>query len=288
MAVEKSIAHRLRASLNDRGQTRPLRAIGAPNAIAARAAADAGCDALWVSGLEVSTAAGLPDANLVSVRDLTGVVAALDAVSDRPIIVDVDNAAGSFDGARRYARELWRSGAAALCIEDSAYPKCNSFSSGRRQGLADLTLICDQIREIRQTVGDDLVLIGRTEGLICDAGFPETLKRAECMVDAGADAVLVHSKDTTGTEALRVAAEWALDTPLVTVPTAFLHLGWAGLGAAGFRLCIYANHLTRSAAWAMRRTAIDLMSNGQISRPEELLSVNDLLRMTDPSNGADL
>ncbi len=147
--------------------------------------------------------------------------------------------------------------------------------------------MCEQIGEIRR-IASDLVIIGRTEGLISGLPLEETLIRAEKMVSAGADAVLVHSKDRSGGEPARIAASWRSTAPLVVVPTAFPQLNWQDLGRLGFQLCIYANQLSRAAASAMQRTAADLMTTGSVSGSAELMTVHDLIRLSDPENGASI
>lgn len=258
----------------------PVRAVGAVNALAATAAAGAGFDALWVSSLEVSAAAGLADANVLGVRDLCDVVLAIGRTVHLPVVVDVDNAGGSADSARRCAFDLARAGVAALCLEDSAYPKCNSFSTHRTQGLADIGVVADQLREMRRA-SDDLVLIARTEALIAGAPFSQALERARHYAMHGADAVLIHSRDPSGDEALRTAREWSSPVPLVTVPTAFPHLGWQELGRAGFAMCIYANQLSRAALAGMRAAAKELAGTGSAGTVP-LATVGELLAIGDP------
>jgi len=93
------------------GTGAPVRAVGASNALAATAAAGAGFDALWVSSLEVSAAAGLADANVLGVRDLCDVVLAVGRTAHLPVVVDVDNAGGaalSTWPARALPRCAWR------------------------------------------------------------------------------------------------------------------------------------------------------------------------------------
>ncbi|MFJ3547545.1 MULTISPECIES: isocitrate lyase/PEP mutase family protein [Streptomyces] len=168
---------RLRRALGDSEQKHPLLAIGAVNALAAHVAAETGFDALWVSGLEVSAASGLPDANVLGSRDLADVVASLGRVTDLPVIVDIDNAGGSGRTAERFAYDLMCAGAAAVCVEDSAYPKCSSFAVHRAQTLADRDLLCEQVGRIRKLAGDGLVVVARTEALIAgeDMGGPPAL-----------------------------------------------------------------------------------------------------------------
>jgi phosphoenolpyruvate phosphomutase len=271
--------------IGDTATGSPLRALSAHNAIAARAAADAGCEALWVSGLEVSASLGLPDTNVLTVHDMIPMVSAIRSLVELPVVVDVDNAGGSVDSAVRYGRELSRAGVAAVCLEDSAYPKCNSFSTRRHQRLADPELVCEQIAALRSAAAD-LLIIGRTEALICGAGLAEALTRAEVYASAGADMALVHSKDPSGAEALAVARAWQSDVPLAVVPTAFPSLTWRDLGDAGFRMCIYANQLSRAAAAAMRQVAMDIMTAGTVGEGTQMSTVDELLRLADPENAA--
>lgn len=281
MPIVDKPAHRLRTALREPEPVRPLYAFGAVNAMAARAAAAVGADALWVSSLEVSTAAGLPDANVLCVHDLDSVVTTLTQVTDLPVIVDIDNGSGSVEAVARYAGALTAAGAAAVCLEDSAYPKSNSFSSRSARRLADIELVCAQLAEFRARADDTLVLIGRTEALIAGEPLSTALGRAERFAGCGVDAVLVHSKDPTGEQALAVARAWDHSVPLVVVPTAFPTLSGPVLGHAGFRLCIYANQLSRAAARAMQRAAAALIRDGEAELDAELMPVAELVALAE-------
>lgn len=264
----------------------PLRAIGAANAIAASVAADAGFDALWISGLEVSTSLGLPDENVLTAQDLAGVVLAAGRVTHLPTIVDVDNGGGSPASARRTATDLARAGAAGLCLEDSLFPKINSFATHREQHLASIEQMCALLAAMREAAGDEMTLIARTEELICGGSVGDALQRASLYVSAGADAVLIHSKDRTGKQAHDVAAAWSDNpTPLVSIPTAFPQFSAQELGAAGFALVIYANQLTRAAYAAMRAATDGFAATGTFTAHDgsPLPSVQELLRISDRS-----
>ncbi|GGS94912.1 isocitrate lyase/phosphoenolpyruvate mutase family protein [Streptomyces chromofuscus] len=275
---------RLRQALDDSERKHPLLAIGAVNALAAHVAAEAGFDALWVSGLEVSAASGLPDANVLGPRDLSDVVASLGRVTELPVVVDIDNAGGSGRTAERFAYDLMRAGAAAVCVEDSAYPKCNSFAAHRTQSLADRDLLCEQVGRIRKTAGDGLVVVDRTEALIAGADMTTAIARAEAYAGAGADAILIHSKDATGDQARTIGRAWSHVVPLVSVPTAFPDLSAAELGEAGFRLCIYANQLSRAALAGMRTAARQFRRGGSFRSTVagSLAEVGDLMRVGEP------
>jgi phosphoenolpyruvate phosphomutase len=277
-------ATRLREALADSERKHPLLAIGAVNALAAHVAVEAGFDALWVSGLEVSAASGLPDANVLGPRDLSDVVSSLGRVTELPVVVDIDNAGGSGRTAERFAYDLVRAGAAAVCVEDSAYPKCNSFAAHRAQSLADRDLLCEQVGRIRKAAGDGLVVVARTEALIAGEDMATAIARAEAYAEAGADALLIHSKDKTGDQARAIGRAWSHDVPLVSVPTAFPDLSAAELGEAGFGLCIYANQLSRAALAGMRTAARQFQRGGSFRSTVagSLAEVGDLMRVGEP------
>lgn len=284
-APGSSIGRLLRKALSTASASDPVRAVGASSAIAARVAAEAGFTALWVSGLEVSSSLGLPDTNVLCVRDLTDVVVALGRVVALPVLVDVDNAGGSLAGADRYAHDLLRVGAAALCLEDSSYPKVNSFRTDRVQSLAPVDLVTGQLARMRAVVGPDAVLIARTEALIAGHDVPTALDRAHQYAAAGADAVLIHSKDATGAQPRCIAELWSHPAPLVTIPTAFPQLGWQELGNLGFRMCIYANQLTRAAMAGMRGAALEFSVTGSFhpAMATPMVTVGDVLGVADPT-----
>ena len=261
----------------------PLRAVGAASALPARVAADSGFDALWVSGLEVSAALGLPDENVLTSQDLADVIQSLRRVTGLPVIVDMDNAGGSVPTARRFGGDLARAGASALCLEDSAYPKVNSFAVHRDQHLADPGLMAGQLAALRDVCGPGMVLVARTETLITGGTVGEALRRGSAYAAAGADLVLVHSRDTSGSQALEVAGSWPGPALLATIPTAFPHIPLEKLGEAGFALAIYANQLSRAALAAMRATAGAIAATGGVPADLDLAAVQDLLQIAQPA-----
>ncbi len=274
---------KVQLSLDSLNPVRPLKIIGAVNAMAAHIAEQAGFDGLWLSGLELSSALGLPDTNVLTVRDFSDAVLALRRTTSIPIIVDIDNAGGSVENAARYAQDLLAAGASAVCLEDSSYPKCNSFSLHRSQQIATLGLLTEQIWQIKKTA-PELQVIGRTESLIAGHDIPYAVARGREFKSAGADAVLIHSKDSSGSQAAQVAAAWEKHSPLVTVPTAFPQLTAAELGSLGFNICIYANQLTRASFAAMKRLTEEFQKDDTFnsSGVVPLAQVSELLAIGDP------
>ena len=187
-----------------------------------------------------------------------------------PIIADVDTGYGNALNVMRTVNEQERAGVAAICIEDNVYPKRCSFYAGVRRELIPVEEHCGKIRAAKaaQTV-PDFVVIARTEALIAGWGQEEALTRAEAYAQAGADAVLIHSKSPTFDELKAVAKAWSGRVPLVVVPTIFDGVTAAELEDSGFKIVIYANQMVRASIRAMR-DALDVIKKD--TRPG---SVND-------------
>jgi len=243
----------------------PVILLGVHNPMTAALVQRAGFSGGWLSSLEVSTIYGVPDRNIIGADLVGNTVSAICSRVPLPLIVDADNGYGSPMAAARAARLLSSAGAAGLCIEDNPYPKVNSFSGGAME-LESTDDYCEKIAAIREATDPEFLLIARTEALIRGHGLDSAFKRAEAYEQAGADLILVHSRDRTGTEARDVAAAWRGVSPLVSVPTAFPQVSSGELGALGYSMVIYANPLLRATIWGTQR-ALELVSSG---RPENI------------------
>jgi phosphoenolpyruvate phosphomutase len=231
-----------------------IKAVGAHDAISAKLVQEAGFDAVWASGFGISAALKcVPDASFVTPSEQLEVERNMAEAITIPIIADCDTGYGNALNVMRTVNDHERAGVAAICIEDNVYPKRCSFYAGVRRELISVEEHCGKIRAAKaaQTV-PDFVVIARTEALIAGWGQDEALKRAEAYAQAGADAVLIHSKSTTFDEMKRVAAAWSGRVPLVVVPTTFDGVTAAELEQAGFKVVIYANQAIRASIKAMR------------------------------------
>ena len=166
----------------------------AHSGLSAKIAEEAGFEAIWASGLTISASLGLRDSNEAS---WTQVLEVLEYMADAvrvPILVDGDTGYGNFNSVRRLVRKLGERGIAGVCIEDKLFPKTNSFI-GEGQPLADVAEFCGRIRAGKDSQTDDaFTIVARTEALISGRGMDEALRRAEAYHAAGADAILIHSK----------------------------------------------------------------------------------------------
>ena len=203
-----------------------------------------------------------------------------------PIVADCDTGYGNALNVMRTVNDHERAGIAAICIEDNVFPKRCSFYAGVRRELISIEEHCGKIRAAKaaQTVRD-FVVIARTEALIAGWGKEEALKRIQAYAEAGADAILIHSKEPTFDELRDVAQSCQhVQIPLVAVPTTYDGITANELEAAGFKMVIYANQAIRSAIKAMRATLADILTHGHAEavKPQivPLQEVYDLVGVT--------
>ena len=256
-------ATKLRAALKKPGA---LKIVGAHDALSARLIERAGFDGVWASGFAISASLKcIPDASFITSSEQLEIERNIAEAVSIPVIADCDTGYGNALNVMRTVNDRERAGVAAICIEDNVYPKRCSFYAGVRRELIPIEEHCGKIKAAKaaQTVPDFMV-IARTEALIAGWGEEEALKRAEAYADAGADAVLIHSKSKKFDELRAVYKAWSGRVPLVVVPTIFDQTTAAEMEEAGAKIIIYANQPVRAAIRAMRDT-LDLIK--QDTRP---------------------
>ena len=252
----------------------------AHSALSAKIVEEAGFEGIWASGLSMSAALGVRDNNELS---WTQVLDQLEYMSDAvsiPILVDGDTGYGNFNNFRKLVKKLCQRGVAGVCIEDKVFPKTNSFL-GDNQALADIDEFCGKIKAGKDTQEhEDFSVVARVEALISGRGMEEALKRAAAYADAGADAILIHSKKSDPAEILEFCSRWDNRKPLVVVPTKYYRVPTARLREAGISLVIWANHNLRSSIQAMRDTSRTLFSQQTLLEVEhEVAPLEDVFAL---------
>jgi phosphoenolpyruvate phosphomutase len=255
----------------------------AHNGLSAKIAERAGFRGIWGSGLSISTALGVRDNNEAS---WTQVLEAVEFMSDAttiPILLDADTGYGDFNNVRCLVRKLEQRQIAGMCIEDKLFPKKNSLLKGAAQPLAEIGEFVGKIKAAKDTQQDsDFCVVARTEAFIAGRGLDEALERATAYADAGADAVLVHSKIRTADEIFSFMKAWQQDCPVVIVPTTYFDTPSALFERAGVSLIIWANHLMRSCVSAMETTAAKIFTEKSLSTVEnEMARVDHVFAMFD-------
>lgn len=243
-------------------------------------------DAMWISSLCDSTAKGKPDIELV---DMSSRIRTIDDVMDvttKPIILDGDTG-GLIEHFVYNVRTLERMGVSAIIIEDKTGLKKNSlFGTEVEQTQDSIENFCAKIsagKEAQRT--EDFMIIARIESLILERGMEDALTRARAYVAAGADGIMIHSRQKSPDEILefcRLFRENDKTTPIVVVPTSFSAIREEELAAAGINIVIYANQLTRSAFPAMQKTAEMILKNHRaLEADENLMPFKDIIRLID-------
>jgi len=224
-------------------------------------------DAMWISSLTDSTAKGKPDTGLVDLTSRLQTVEEILEITTKPIIFDGDNG-GETEHFAYMVRSLERLGVSAVVIEDKTGLKRNSlFGTEMPQTQDSIDIFCDKIQRGKQAqVTDDFSIIARIESLILEKGVEDALERAYAYTEAGADAILIHSKDKDTKQLFSFCEtynQYEKHVPLVLVPSAYSHVSEDEIQAVGGRVVIYANHLLRSAYPSMVKTAQSILQHGR-------------------------
>ena len=253
----------------------------AHNGMSAKIVEEAGFSGIWGSGLAISAAFGVRDNNEASWTQVLDTVEFMSDATTIPILLDADTGFGNFNNARRLVRKLEQIDVGGMCIEDKLFPKTNSFIDGEQQPLTNPVEFAGKIKAAKDTQRDpDFCVVARVEALIAGWGLGEALQRAAIYHDAGADAILIHSKTATADQVLDFKSEWQDRCPVVIVPTMYHATPTSVFREAGFSVAIWANHLMRSAITSMQQAAGKIFAEQSIAEIEkQIVSVKEIFRL---------
>ncbi len=241
-------------------------------------------DGMWVSSLCDSTVKGKPDIELVDFSSRLNTINDILEVTTKPIIMDGDTG-GQIEHFAYLVRSLERLGVSAVIIEDKIGLKKNSlFGTEVEQEQDSIENFCQKITRGKQAqVADDFMIIARIESLILKAGMEDALRRARAYLEAGADGIMIHSKEKEPDEIFEFCREYRKfnkKAALVVVPTTYNRVRESELAEAGVNVVIYANHLLRSAYPAMVNTARCILENERACESEEYcMPIKEILHL---------
>lgn len=253
----------------------------AHNGLSARIVEEAGFKGIWASGLALSAQFGVRDSNEASWTQIVDMLEFMSDATRIPILLDGDTGYGDFNNMRRLVKKLEQRGIAGVCIEDKLFPKRNSLLPDERQPLADINEFCGKIKAGKDSQSDpDFVIVARVEALIANRGMDEALERAEAYREAGADAILIHSRQPRPDEVLTFAQRWDRRHPLVIVPTRYYSTPTEAFRKAGVSVVIWANHVLRSAIAHMTAVARQVHSAQSVAGAEDHIApVAEIFRL---------
>ena len=241
-------------------------------------------DAMWISSLCDSTAKGKPDIELVDMTSRFRTIEDITEVTTKPIIFDGDTG-GKTEHFVYTVRSLERLGVSMVIIEDKTGLKKNSlFGTEVQQTQDSIENFCEKIKAGKKAQRTkDFQICARIESLILEKGMEDALMRAFAFVEAGADAIMIHSRRKDPTEIEEFIEKFrAKDkaTPIVLVPTSFNSVTEEEWKKRGANVIIYANQLMRAEVPAMQKAAEMILQNHRAEECDEMLMpFKDIIRL---------
>tara|TARA_B110000238_G_scaffold133638_1_gene143997 strand:+ start:763 stop:2067 length:1305 start_codon:yes stop_codon:yes gene_type:complete len=241
-------------------------------------------DGMWSSSLTDSATKGKPDNSSVDFSTRLSSLNDIMEVTTKLLVFDADNG-GQLEHLPFLVRSLERSGASAIIMEDKVGLKKNSLfknQTGTKQDKPEL--FAKKIKQIcKSRKNKDFMVIARIESFIVGKGLKDALRRAEIYSKAGADAILIHSKEKTPTEIFSFAREFKKSKnfiPLVSVPSTYSKVYEKDLIRNGFKLVIYANQLLRAAYPAMQFAAKKILENSRAFEIEKkIIPIKEIINL---------
>ncbi|MBR6891734.1 MAG: phosphoenolpyruvate mutase [Bacteroidaceae bacterium] len=224
-------------------------------------------DGMWASSLTDSTSKGKPDIEAVDLttrlHDLNDTL----EVTTKPFIFDGDTG-GKVEHFGFTVRTLERLGISAVIIEDKVGLKQNSlFGTDAVQTQDTIEGFCNKIRAGKESqITNDFMIISRCESLIAGKSVDDALERCHAYVAAGADGIMIHSKDKSGEDIKAFCQRFRQKdptTPIVAVPTTYNQFTEEELASWGINIVIYANHMLRAAYPAMVKCAESILQHSR-------------------------
>jgi phosphoenolpyruvate mutase len=241
-------------------------------------------DAMWVSSLCDSTAKGKPDIELVDMTSRFRTIDDIMEVTTKPIIFDGDTG-GLPEHFVYTVKTLERMGVSMIIIEDKTGLKKNSlFGTEVKQTQAAIPDFCEKIRAGKRAQRTkEFMICARIESLILEQGMEDALERAFAFVEAGADAIMIHSRKKDPAEIFEFIEKFRAQdkgTPVVVIPTSFNTVYEEEFKERGANIVIYANQLTRTGFPAMQNAAELILKNHRAKECDDIcMPIKDIIRL---------
>ena len=241
-------------------------------------------DAMWVSSLCDSTAKGKPDIELVDMTSRFRTIEDITEVTTKPIIFDGDTG-GKIEHFVYTVRSLERLGVSMIIIEDKTGLKKNSlFGTEVVQTQDSIENFCAKIKAGKKAQRTkEFMICARIESLILEQGMDDALTRAFAFADAGADAIMIHSRRKDPSEIQEFIEKFRSKdkhTPIVLVPTSFNSITEGEWKERGANIIIYANQLMRAQVPAMQKAAKIILESHRAEECDSMLMpFKDIIRL---------
>ena len=263
-----------------------LKVGGAFDAMSAKLVETSGFDAIWAGGFAISATHALPDASILTMTEFLNVSSNMEEACNIPIIADCDTGFGGPSNVSHMVKKYEKAGIAAVCIEDKTFPKQNSFLENSKQELlSEKDFVAKIIAARDAKENPNFIIIARTEALISGMGMKEAIKRALAYEKAGADAILIHSKQDSPNEIFEFSESWGGTLPLVVVPTSYPTVKLDELISHNIKMIIYANQTLRVAHASISKILKQIKNSASVSDiSEDLSSMQEIFQLQEMYN----
>ena len=263
-------------------ETKPiLRVGGAFDSMSAKLVEINNFDAIWAGSFAISATHALPDASILTMTEFLNASSNIVESCKIPVIADCDTGYGGPTNVSHTVRKFESAGVSAICIEDKIFPKQNSLLKGGKQKLISEKEFVAKILAAKDAkINKNFMIIARTEALIAEVGMNEAIQRADAYENAGADAILIHSKKETPDEIIEFSELWKGNIPLVVVPTTYPTVSVEELIKNKFKMVIYANQSLRASYLAMNKVLKEIKNSERISEiKQEMTSMEKIFEL---------
>jgi phosphoenolpyruvate phosphomutase len=255
-----------------------LKVAGAFDAMSAKLVELNNFDAVWAGSFAISATHALPDASILTMTEFLSTASSMADACSIPIIADCDTGFGGPSNVSYLVKKYENAGIAAICIEDKIFPKQNSLlKEGKQELLSEKDFVAKIIAGKSAKINPNFMIIARIEALIAGYGVKEAVKRATAYENAGADAILIHSKKNTPDEIFEFCNTWNGNVPIIAIPTTYPTVTLDELQNNNVKMVIYANQSLRAAHWAMSEHLNQLSNVKSLSEVKtNLTSMEDI------------
>ena len=263
-----------------------IKVCGAFDAMSAKLVEHNGFDAIWAGSFAISATHAVPDASILTMTEFFDAASNMAETCKIPIIADCDTGYGGPSNVSHLVRKYENAGIAAICIEDKTFPKQNSLlENGQNDLISEKDFVAKIIAAKEAKQDQNFMVIARIEALISGVGMDEALKRATAYENAGADAILIHSKKKTPDEVFEFADSWKGNSPVVVIPTTYDTVTLDDLISHKIKMVIHANQTLRAAHASMSRILKQMINSDSLSKvKEEISSMEEIFELQEMYN----
>ena len=246
---------------------------GAFDAMSAKLVEFHGFDAIWAGSFAISATHAVPDASILTMTEFFDAASNMAEACKIPVIADCDTGYGGPSNVSYLVKKYENAGIAAICIEDKIFPKQNSLlENGQNNLISEKDFVAKIIAGKEAKQDKNFMIIARIEALISGAGMDEALKRATAYENAGADAILIHSKQKTPDEIFEFTDSWKGSSPIIVIPTTYDSVSIDELILHEIKAVIYANQTLRAAHSSMSKILKQMINSNRLTDVKEKIS----------------